>query len=311
SNVTYEELVQIEYEFDDVELEIIRQQTALNAPLYAKRQAVTSRIPNFWPLVFEQGPSDIGQMIQPTDSEIFAECLTGFSVSRFELPGGSPRSVAIRFEFDASKNKWFADEVLEKKFWFRRARDGWTGLVSEPLKVQWREGMDITDGLTDAAVGLWEARKELLAAQKGGPAAAPPPGAVQALPQFKALADKLDNSDEGARSIFAFFGFIKKGEKVQEEKPAGEEPEEDEVDADICPVADELAMTFADDMWPNAIKYFTAAQEMDMDNMSHDFEGTDEDVDDDEDDEDEQIDIRSLVKGKEKGSDSPPAKRRK
>ncbi|TKA80111.1 hypothetical protein B0A49_01356 [Cryomyces minteri] len=336
SPVSYEDLAQIEDEFEQIDTEIMRKQYILSAPVYAKRQAAIARISHFWPLVFEQAPVDIDQYIQPSDSQLLAECLTGLNVTRFEVPlgperiseeVGNPRSVCITFEF--AVNDWFTDQVLEKKFWYRRAADGWTGLVSEPVKIHWKKGKDLTMGLTDAAVRLWEAR------QKAGDMRA------VKLPEYEALAKKV--ASDQSPSFFAWFGFVTarrwvsaeesaKAEKEREsrrnKRKEGEEkaasPEIDISDdafddqnAEVMPTGDELAISIGDDLWPGALKYFTEAQENADDEMSEaDFE--DDDAEGGSDDE-APIDIRSLVtskgkdkdKSKNKAEDGPPKKKQK
>lgn len=219
--------------------------------------------------------------------------------------------------------------MLEKRFWFRRAADGWAGRVSEPVRIHWKKGKDLTGGMLDMAVKLHEAQVAAGVDEQGKFK-----GAAKEMPEFKALKKKVEGSSEGAMSFFAWFGHRgrwvtreeselalakeaeekekrAKGEKVERE----DEDEEDdfpteEIDTDIFPEGDNLAVALAEDLWPGAIKYFTSAQE-DDDLSEADFES-----DDDEDMSDEDndiIDIRSLVKGKGKPAekDGPPAKKRR
>ncbi|KAJ9639949.1 hypothetical protein H2199_006182 [Coniosporium tulheliwenetii] len=309
---TYEELIALEQDFDDVDLEILRQQSRLSQPLYTKRAALVSQIPHFWPLVLEQSPPELDTFIQPSDSALFADCLTSISVERFELDT-SPRSIALRFEF--APNDYFEDAVLEKKFWYRR---------SKGVKIRWKKGKDLTKGLTDAAVALWEARQK--AADKtavNGKEAANGKGKGKKagqLPEYTALARKLEANDPSGASFFCFFGFVgakrwisaeenaegkaEEGEKVEEEEV---DEEEDQADVEIFAGGDEVANVIAEDLWPNAIKYFTSAQEMDDENMS-DMESEDASGNES----DEEVDIRGLVgKGKKSAESSPPAKKRR
>ncbi|KAF1813916.1 hypothetical protein P152DRAFT_457291 [Eremomyces bilateralis CBS 781.70] len=314
--VFYEELSELEHEFDVADLEIIRKQWELNAPLYAKREALISKIPNFWALVFEQSPPEFDQFIQPSDSELFADCLRSLAVDRFEL-ADSPRSISVKFTF--APNQWFDDEVLEKKFWFRRARDGWTGLVSEPVKIHWKKGKDLTKGLTDAAAQVFERERNLLGSSNGAGDAPREPSA-----DYVTLAKKLESNEDGIGSFFTFFGFVSEKQYVSAEESAAanraeddrrkarkeegkgeEEPEEDledtRQDVEICPHGGDIAALLAEDIWANAVKYFTSAQEMDDEELSDmEFEEGDWDVSD------EEIDIRALVKGKRKEKNGTP-----
>lgn len=216
--------------------------------------------------------------------------------------------------------------MLEKTFYWRRAADGWTGLVSEPVAVQWKEGKDLSEGLNGMAVKLFEARKKAGDFLK------------KDVPEYEALARKLESANAINTSFFTWFGFVsgrryvtaeesKKAEAEYKEKKAKGEaakPEEEEEDdeeedmdddsmVEVHEEGEQLAICIAEDLWPGAIKYFTQAQG--MDEMSDlDFEEMDVE-DDDEDGEGEAVDIRALVgsKGDRKtsGSGAPAAKKQK
>lgn len=304
----------------------VRKQYELSASVYAKRAEAIARITNFWPLVLEQAPLEIDQYIQPHDSRIFNESLINFEVRRPELDvkgSGDPRSLHFKFEF--RPNDDFEDTVLEKTFWYRRAKDGWTGLVSEPVRVNWKTGKDITQGLTDMARALFEART------KAGDMTA------TNLPEYKALKEKVEHWNGMNTSFFTWFGSVSGRRWVSEEesikaneeedarkekRKAGqkvEQPEEAESGDDelveVHQAGDELAIALAEDLWPNATRFFTQAQE--MEEMSdEDFEEDDEEMDGAEDDgEDEPVDIRALVGGGKGGrgrlrhGDEPPNKK--
>jgi hypothetical protein len=256
----------------------VAKQYILSAPLYAKRQEIVSKINNFWPLVFEAAPPDLDRYITPNDAHIFAKLKT-LDVTRFEIPmgpekiatdTGDPRSIAIRFEFD--DNEYFTNSVLEKKFWYRRSNDGWSGLVSEPVKIDWK-GKDYTEGLNAAAYDVFEARKKAGDMKKKGFAA------------HDKLLELIETNNVDNTSFFAWFGFISADRYVSAEESAQankeykerqdkrsngervESPEPDEEDMldmsesdDIHPEGEELAQLIAEDVWPNAIKYFSTCQ---------------------------------------------------
>ena len=309
-----------------------------------------AKIPHFWSLVFEQAPPEIDNFIQPSDSKVFADCFDTFEVSRFELddPKGSPRSFSLKFGF--KENEYFEDEVLEKKFWFRRTKD-WAGLVSEPVKIRWKKDKDLTSGLTDAACKLGEERKKLSVNTSDAEARKKETKSAA----YKELAQKIETTTDASVSFFGLFAFvsgyrwvnaeeseqatneerekvekIKRGEKVEED----EEDEDDAVDyqeIEVFPGGDEIATIIAEDMWPNAIKYYSMLPTS-FPNRRSDLtfyvEATfDEDDGDDDDDDDieisdamadsddnsdqEEVDIRALVgKGRNSG-DSPPAKKQR
>jgi hypothetical protein len=250
----------------------VRKQYELEAPLYKRRTALVSRIPSFWALVLEQAPPEVDQYIQPSDSQIFAECLTSFEVERFEVDT-TPRSFKLKFTF--SKNDWFEDEVLEKKFFYRRASDNWVGYVSEPLKVQWKKGKDMTHGLMDAALALWDAKKQQGTAANGNDKSL----SSASMPEYRALIKKLERHDPTSSGFFLLFSFISERRYVTAEESAAanavdkegrakaakgetvenidEEDFQEEEDIEVCPHGADLAMLLLEDVWPNAIKFFS------------------------------------------------------
>lgn len=268
----------------DASIPIVRQQYALSKPLYARRAELVAKIPNFWPLALEQAPIDIDEYIQPSDSALLMSSLKSLSVRRFELDEdekkGDPRSIAIRFEF--AENEHFEDTVLEKKFWWRQNKDGYTGLVSEPVPIKWKPGKDLTEGLLDLAKAVYDEQVALPKRDKKDKKTKVPLTEKQ-----KALKEKMDQTGMGGVSFFAWFGYIgeyitaeeskqaieeereerrkrKAGEPVpkkddeDEEMADEDDDEEDELEEnlDIFPMGDAVAMAIADDLWPGAIKYF-------------------------------------------------------
>lgn len=265
----------------------VRQQVQLTKSLYAKRHRTVAQIPNFWPLVLEQAPPDIDQHIQPSDSALLLSSLTALTVTHFELEAtnadrGDPRSVAIRWEF--AQNAYFEDAVLEKRFWHRRTRDGWAGLVSEPVAIRWKKGKDLTGGLLDMVKRVWD--EEQL---KGGKAAAGKTKKRAGLTaEQRALKRKIEDTGLGGLSFFAWFGYVgrrvsaaenelalakeeerrklrREGkpaettEDADENEDAGEDEEDEEDESlEIFPDGDELAIAITQDLWPGAIKYFSA-----------------------------------------------------
>jgi hypothetical protein len=300
----------------------VRKQYSLSKPIYAKRAEAIAKIPTFWPLVIEQSPLEVDQFIQPNDSRIFVESLESIEVSRHELDNdptnGSARSFTLKFNF--KPNDDFEETVLVKKFDYRRARDGATGLVSEPVKITWKKGKDLTEGLTDGAVALWDARKK-----KGDMTA-------KDIPEYDDLAKKVEHWNGSNTSFFTFFGWVstrrwvsaeesakateewsarqaarKRGEKV--DAPQEEEEDQDDENVEVHEAGEDLAISFADDIWPNAIKFFTLSQEIDQEMSDLEFEENDDEDDDDE--EGEAVDIRALVgKGRKRDSDIGPSSKK-
>lgn len=182
--------------------------------------------------------------------------------------------MAIRFGF--APNEYFTDATLEKRFWYRRARDGWAGLVSEPVPIEWKKDRDLTGGLLRMVCAVWEREKK--EAGKGGEE-----GRRGMSEEQRALKKKIDNTGMGGLSFFAWFGFIgrrvtaeesaevmrldreMKGKKPalettaeDEDEDGGEEGEEDVgMSLEIFPDGDDLAVAITEDLWPSAIKYFS------------------------------------------------------
>lgn len=242
-----------------------------SAPLYEKRAALAAKIPNFWPLVFEGSPPEVDEYIQQTDAALLLAALKDVKVEHFELESGDPRSVSIRFEF--AENDHFEDKVLEKKFWYRHDKSlVWSGLVSEPVEIKWKEGKDLTDGLLALSKKVWDEE------QAGVKAGKPVSGWTETRKQMQ---NKLEETGLGGLSFFTWFGYIgsrvtaaesadaekkirerralrAEGKEVPEiEEAEDDEEEEIQEEIELCPGGSDLAFTIADDLWPGAIKYFS------------------------------------------------------
>lgn len=192
---------------------------------------------------------------------------------RFE-PDISPRSIELTLTF-APDNAWLEDAVLTKKFFFRRGGPDWRGLVSEPVRVRWKKGKDLTNGLTDMAYKLFQARKANGLLGAGAWSA----NALADLREHQELAKRLAGSDPGQFSFFTLFGFVSERRWVSAEESAALErefkearerrlPQTEDVDdavrerddlladAEICPHGGDVATYIAEDLFPNAVKYF-------------------------------------------------------
>ncbi|KAH9822118.1 Nucleosome assembly protein (NAP) [Teratosphaeria destructans] len=324
--VSYEELAELEDEFESIDVEIMRKQYELSKTAYAKRAQAVAKIENFWPLVFEQCGPEIDAFISPQDSQLINAHLVDFQVSRPELDtkgtDGNPRTLRVTFTF--SENPYFEEKVLEKTFYYRRASDDWTGLVSEPVKITWKKGKDLTEGMSEMVWKLWEARR------KAGDMRS------KTVPEYAALEKKMESVTDS--SFFNWFGWVsnrryvsaeesdkatkayqaKKAKKAKGEEVAEKGEEEDDVSdeydqtVEVHPDGESLAYSLVEELWPGAIRLFMQAQQDDEELSEADFE----DFDDEEDGEDEPVDIRALVgKGRGRGSTgsaaAPPTKKQK
>lgn len=190
---------------------------------------------------------------------MLAQHLTGFAVSRPELDAdpvaGDPRTVRFRFEF-AGEDRPFEDEVLEKTVWM-----GKEGMGSEPVNVRWREGRDLTRGVTRAARKWWEA------------------GGKGEGTEWRDLVQKVEEGG-GVVSFFAWFAWF--GMK----RPGGREVGDgEEEEGDVHPGGEEIAVVLTEEVWPGAVNLFTQAQEDEggdggMDGLDSDEESLGEEEED-------------------------------
>lgn len=152
--------------------------------------------------------------------------------------------------------------------------------MSEPVEICWKKGKDLTGGLLGTARKVWDARH---AKAKDGSAKA-----GELTPDERLLKKKMENTGLGGMSFFAWFGYVGRNvsadesqlatEKARRERLArqaggastsnadsdeDDEENEDDNELEIFPEGENLAIALAEDLWPNAIKYFTQAQEQD------------------------------------------------
>ncbi|OJJ07949.1 hypothetical protein ASPVEDRAFT_89182 [Aspergillus versicolor CBS 583.65] len=313
----------LEQQFIRAEVEQLRQSIVSFRPLFEKRAKIVSHPEvqtNFWIRVLSNAPGEIDEYITSSDAAILGSSLSNLTVERFEVNEkgeGEPRSVRFTFEFNTGENNpFFEDKKLVKDFYWRKQvlttpsgkKRTWDGLVSEPVRINWKKDMDVTKGLLDATCDLYEAEK------KGGDR--------KELPEFKKLIEKLaaieaideeeDEDDDpmggsSGQSFFNFFGYrggdvtaeqsaaatkeeneklekILKGENVEDDEADDDEDVDDDFDQiESFPDGPELANALADDLWPNALKYYVQSFD---DTPDFDFdELDDEDEEDDEEDE--------------------------
>lgn len=289
----------------------MRQSIPVFRPLFEKRNKIITSpeiADDFWIRVFSNAPAEIDEYILPTDAGVLGSCLKNLKVDRFEVDEkgqGEPRSVRFTFEFKTGEeNPFFENATLVKEFYWRKQvtrtskgkRRTWEGLVSEPVRINWKKDMDLTKGLLGAACDLAEAEKK--AAGQDRKKLGEFEKLVKKVEEFenermKAEEDEGDDEEEGLGaqspagiSFFAFFGYrgrdvtaeqskqaakeeeerwakIVKGEKVDDEDEEDDDEDDDyeldELDLDdieIFPDGEELAIAVAEDLWPGALKYY-------------------------------------------------------
>lgn len=313
---------------------LVRRSTVENRPLWEKRSEIISKVQDdFWIRVLSNAPAEIDEYIQHSDAAVLGSALKDLTVERFEVDekgNGEPRSLRFTFVFrTGEENPFFENEKLVKEFYWRKKitktpkgkRRTWEGLVSEPVRINWKKDMDLTKGLLDAACDLAEAEK------KGGDR--------KKLPEFEKLAKKMEELEAAAMedndedeedlptpagtSFFGFFGYrgnvvsaeeskeaqkedderferALKGEKFDDEEDDDDEDDDDEDSFDeieIFPDGEDLAIALAEDLWPNAHKYYGQSFE-----IGDDYSEIDEDELEDEDEEDEEDNSRPRKKAK-------------
>ncbi|OJJ48968.1 hypothetical protein ASPZODRAFT_129315 [Penicilliopsis zonata CBS 506.65] len=347
---TARKMARLEEEFNRVELDQLRASVPLLRPLYEKRNALITRPDveaEFWIRVFSNAPAEIDEYILPSDAAILSTCLKNLTIERFEVDDkgqGEPRSLRLTFEFRTDEeNAFITDAKVVKDFYWRQQvtknaqgkRRFWEGLVSEPVRINWKKGMDPTKGLLDAACDLAEAEKKQQQKKKGADRTTLPEfeKLVRKVAELEAAAnedeDEEDDEDPMAGnspagvSFFALFGYrgrdvsaeqSKEAEKDEEERWAkiakGEEPEDEDEDDDddeededvdsledieIFPDGEDVATAIAEDLWPNALKYYVESYAIADDLSDADLEDL-EDLEGDEDDEEEESHPRKKTK---------------
>ncbi|KAJ5270327.1 hypothetical protein N7505_006085 [Penicillium chrysogenum] len=315
----------LEEQFSRAEVEQLRHSVKLMTPLIQKRSEIIN-IPEVQAEFWMRCSPEIDEYILSSDAQVLGECLKNMNVERFELDAqgnGEPRSLRFTFEFKTGEeNPFFTNEKLVKEFYWRQEVSKnaagktrtWEGLVSEPVRINWKKDSDLTKGMLDAACDLFEAEK------KNG-------GDRKKLPEYAALVKKVEEAeDEVANaqddeddedpspvgmSFFGFFGYrgrdvsaaqskeaakeiesrwvkVQKGEEMEDAGDSDDEDEEDDSagleEIDIFPDGDDLAVAIAEDLWPDALSYYVQSFQIgeELEDMDLDMEEMDGDDSDEE-----------------------------
>ncbi|KAK6356727.1 hypothetical protein TWF718_001069 [Orbilia javanica] len=295
----------LELEFEKAEIDVLKYSIKATAPLYERRNRLTEQIPGFWPTVLEATP-DFDQHVTPQDAPAFGT-ITSLKVSRPNPD--EPRDFIIEFGFDKEKNDLFEDEVLTKRFWWRMVEGKWSGLVSEPVEIKWKYNKDLSNGETKRVFEEWKAKKEEEEGKgKGkGKGKAVGNGVGKGKDEKLSLEERLKG---GQPSFFTWFAWVGKGTgygiggEGEEDDEDEDEEDEDEEGDDLFNHGDELALTIADDIYPNAIKYF-----LDTITGDEEEEGSDMSVSGEEDEDEEEGDEEEDSEEEEDGIGSSRQKR--
>ena len=119
------------------------------------------------------------------------------------------------------------------------------------MKISWKEGKDLTNGETDR---VWEEhnRKVSQAGNMGKGKGKAAPEKTRA--QGKTVEERVGG---GEPSFFTWFAWVGRGrDGPAEEGPAEEDSAGAETD-DVFDHGDELALTIADELYPNAVKFYS------------------------------------------------------
>ncbi|KAA8894946.1 hypothetical protein FN846DRAFT_367046 [Sphaerosporella brunnea] len=270
------QLAELEKEFDQVDIEILRETTLKQRHLYTKRNAVTSEIKGFWPQVLDEASSSLGfdEHITPEDSAVL-EHLTEINVVRPNVEDGDPRDFDIVFKFD--DNDYMPAQTVTKSFTYQPSmKVNSTGLISTPTPIIWKDGKDLTGGINKAAIEAFEERKAKTDSKKGKGSA------KLGQKEGKLLELLTENS-----SFFAWFSYsgvhFDLGETERDDNDSDKmDDDEDDKPVDYVEAfhyGDELAIQIAEDLYPSAVKYFTASLEESESDDEISLSGSDEDDD--------------------------------
>ncbi|OKL64081.1 hypothetical protein UA08_00574 [Talaromyces atroroseus] len=221
-------------------------------------------------------------------------------------------------------NPYFTNAQLMKEFYYRTKvtksakgkRHVWEGYVSTPVRINWKKDQDLTKGLLDAACDLYEAeqknksvdRTQLPEYEKLENKLDEVEDETNRLVGDEEEEDADDESPLSGVSFFAWFGYrgnnvtaeqsaeaakeelerwqkIEKGEKVDDDDDENEDEDEASLaNVEVFTDGDDIAVALAEDLWPNALKYYVQSYDVGDD---FDDEMDNEELDDLEDDEDE------------------------
>ncbi|KAI4242922.1 MAG: hypothetical protein L6R40_003795 [Gallowayella cf. fulva] len=267
----YETLAGIERQLAAIELDYLRKTYIATRSKFLERATAIDAIPDFWSTVIDEAPAEIDQRIQPRDVPAL-NCLVGVDLERFEIQDadhGEPRSIKLTLTF--RPNEWLSDERIEKRFYWRTSANGWSGLVSEPVRIHWKN-RDLTDGLLDLAINLWKKELEF---EAGGLTEKE----IKSTKEYVALIEKVQRTPQDAISFFGLFGFrgrhvsvtesvtaVGKKESMTRGSKQSEQVNEELSplpDTEIYPHGEELVTALSEDLYPGATHYYTTAKERD------------------------------------------------
>ncbi|KAF8536662.1 hypothetical protein BDD12DRAFT_889657 [Trichophaea hybrida] len=227
----FQQLSALEKDFEKVDLEI----RAMRSPTQSPASSLTFlKTPRVQPALMSTLP--------PEDAEVLTH-VTEIKVTRPNAEKGDPRDIELSDRF------------------------GLTGLVSTPTPITWKDTKDLTCGVgkaaIEAAIEAFEGRKAKAASrEKKGKSS------VKLGPKEEALIDLLSKNSASFFTWFSFTGVHHELGEFEDEvddfdnmDDDGDDDEKPTGPIETFPYGDELAIQFAEDVYPAAVKYFTASLE--------------------------------------------------
>lgn len=226
------------------------------------------------------GPQEFQSILGEADMDTLA-AVKSLNIERYQITSateGEPRSLRFTFEFD--KNDWFEDTTVVKEFEYITGEDNNVpgALVSKPVTFKWKKkGKKSNNGFLDLAVDLYKA-EEAIKLRDGKSGTDLQIVEREGLWQYEKLREKLEKAADDPEvqpTWLDFFGFrgavarkpeTKKAEaangKVEDNEGEDEDMDEDDeddgmLDVEIFPSGEEIAITLADDLWPNVMDFFS------------------------------------------------------
>ena len=221
-------------------------------PIYKDRANLIEQVPGFWSKVLQSDdvPAAIESAIHACDVPVL-EFLRAIEVTRYEVDKdaerGDPRSFKITLEF--SPNEFIVDRTLEKIFKYGGIQDSATGLASETVKVNYSEtpqGAELAESVARSESVFAFFRYRCGSVTRGNP-------------NGHMKKRSLNGECEVDSSLLetepkAFDGDLES--MLQRMSP----PNDDEhglLATEAFPPAEDIAIAISEDLYPNALKYFS------------------------------------------------------
>lgn len=204
------------------------------AKIYSKRQEHTKNIEKFWHIVLSQHP-EFAEYIKPQDFkylELIKDIFVAWDAAQSEENMIDPANFSITFEFGSSEDEDFPAQTVTKKFQLE---------AIDPEELQRRADLK-RDSLNDDDDDFPDERERLVSENADiiWPKSYDSINPSKITDKKSAIGKK--NYRAGMKSFFGWFRWT--GKKLGKEFPSG----------------DDFARLFADELFPQAVMYYTEAQ---------------------------------------------------